>query len=106
MSTFEMSSSENKDISENSQGFKFSNLSWQSNMGNVNIRNVKFRGENNKQQKFEVQLSKFQGFKFEVKNINIRNSKCRWGDKVTCDISTFEIFQTSKMKRFAQTVNT
>ena len=36
-------------------------------MGNVNIRNVKFRAGNDKQQKCEVQLSKFQGFRFEMK---------------------------------------
>ena len=66
-----------------------------------------------------MQLSKFQrfqGFKFEVtkqhgkyqhlKNVSIRNIKCRCGDKVTWEISTFEICQTSKMKRFAQTVIT
>ena len=33
-------------------------------MGSVNIRNVKFRGDKDKQQKFEEQLSKSQGFKF------------------------------------------
>ena len=32
-------------------------------MGNVSIRNVKFKGGKDKQQKFEAQLSKFQGFK-------------------------------------------
>ena len=31
--------------------------------------------------------------------------KRRWGDKVTWKISAFEIPQTSKMKRFAQTIN-
>ena len=31
-------------------------------MGNVNIRSVRFRVGKDKQQKFEVQLSKFQGF--------------------------------------------
>ena len=32
-------------------------------MGSVNIRNVKFRGGKDKQQKFQEQLSKSQGFK-------------------------------------------
>ena len=85
--------------------FKFSNLSWRSNMGNVSIRNVKFKGGKDKQQKFEAQLSMFQGFNgshlrrqsnmgnINIRNVSIRNTKCRmqgqrakiWGEgfKVT-----------------------
>ena len=58
-------------------------------MGNVSIRNVKFRGGKDKQQKFAVQLSKFQKFKvsdlrwqsnmgnINIWNVSIRNTKCR-----------------------------
>ena len=93
MPTFEMSSSEGKQAKANSENltsrFYSSNLSWQSNMGNVSIRNVKFRGDKDKQQKFEVQLSKFQGFKvsnlrwqsnmgnINIRNVSIQNTKCR-----------------------------
>ena len=107
MPTFEMSSSEGKQAKANSENltsrFYSSNLSWQSNMGNVSIRNVKFRGDKDKQQKFEVQLSKFQGFKvsnlrwqsnmgnINIRNVSIQNTKCRmqgqtakiWGFSVT-----------------------
>ena len=67
MSIFEMSISEGKEKLRKFevkvlklQGFKFEVTNI---MGNVNIRNVKFRGGKGKQRKFKVQLSKFQGFK-------------------------------------------
>ena len=50
--------------SEGFKIFKVTNLKWQNNMGNANIRDVKFRQGEDKQQKFDAQLSKFQGFKF------------------------------------------
>ena len=58
-------------------------------MGNVNIRNVKFREAKDRQQKFEVQLSKFQDFKvsnlrwqsnmgnINIRSVSIQNTKCR-----------------------------
>ena len=91
MSTFEMSSPESKDKQQKLE------VKWQSNMGNNNIQNVKSRGGKDKQRKFQVQLSKSQGFKvsnlrwqsnmgnINIQNVSIQNIKYRrqgkiWGE--------------------------